>query len=147
MLLTFFVTLSLCLAEVCLQNILQQDSCYNRRWTAQQQQISDLQTLVKQYVVSQQSNQEEPGKFCLLKAKLNKQRHTILWLKWDRLCIYYGWFHLYWLIRAVKNAEKGRIKNEKLLPKAGLEPTISRLLDWRSNRLCYRVILTVGINR
>ena len=30
------------------------------------------------------------------------------------------------------------IQNEIFLPTAGFEPTISRLLDWRSNRLCYR---------
>ena len=36
-------------------------------------------------------------------------------------------------------------KMKKSLSTAGLEPTISRLLEWHSNRLCYQVVLTLEI--
>ena len=51
------------------------------------------------------------------------------------------------MIRAVSHAKKARRTKWKIFAKAGLEPTISRLLDWRSNRLCYQVggCLTVDI--
>ena len=39
--------------------------------------------------------------------------------------------------------ESQEFQNEKFLPTAGFEPTISPLLDWCSNLLCYRVVLTV----
>ena len=43
--------------------------------------------------------------------------------------------------------ESENYKMKKKFPTAGLEPTISRLLDWHSNRLCYWVVLTVDIYR
>ena len=78
----------------------------------------------------------------VVNAKLNQQIHTILWLKKEyRLGICHGWFHLYWLIRAVSHLKKAKITKWKknILPTVGLEFTISRLLDWHSNRLCYRI--------
>ena len=35
--------------------------------------------------------------------------------------------------------EERELQNGKVLPTAGLEPDIARLLNWCSNRLCYRV--------
>ena len=37
------------------------------------------------------------------------------------------------------------LQQEKILPTARVELTISRLLDWRSNQLCHPIVLTVDI--
>ena len=34
-----------------------------------------------------------------------------------------------------KQKKKRELQNKKFLPTAGFEPTISRLLDWRSHRM------------
>ena len=70
-----------------------------------------------------------------VKAKLNQQKHTILSKTGHRLGVCYGWFHLYCLIRAVSHAKIAKVTKEKFLTTLGLESTISRLLDWRSNRM------------
>ena len=47
----------------------------------------------------------------------------------DFICI--GWFEM------LDMQWKQKLHNEKFLPTAGLEHTISDLLDWRSNRLSH----------
>ena len=47
----------------------------------------------------------------------------------DFICI--GWIEL------LATRGKRELQNEKFLPKVVFEPTISRLLDWRSNTLSY----------
>ena len=47
------------------------------------------------------------------------------------------------MIRAVSHAKKARLKNEFFLSTTGLEPTFSRLLDWRSIQMCYRVLTLI----
>ena len=73
----------------------------------------------------------------LLKAKLNQQIHTILkqkqgigyvYVTTDFICI--SWFELWATWRMLE------LQNEKFLPTAGPESTISCLLDWCSNKLC-----------
>ena len=59
-------TAILCLGNVRLQHILEQASCSDRRWTALQQQVSDFQRLVQQYVLSEQNNKESNGKYSIL---------------------------------------------------------------------------------
>ena len=44
----------------------------------------------------------------------------------------FEWFEL-WAKR-----RKRELQNENILPTVGIESNISRLLDWHSNRLCYR---------
>ena len=41
-------------------------------------------------------------------------------------------------ILADSSYEPRKEQHEKVLPTTGLEPTTPRLLDWCSNRLCYR---------
>ena len=74
----------------------------------------------------------------LLKAKLNEHILTILLLKQDIGQVYatvdfirIGWFELW------DTWKKRKLQNEKFLPTAGLEPTISRLLYLRTNRLLW----------
>ena len=97
------------------------------------------------YAQKNKSDDYCPEIICL-KANLNQHIHTILWLKHgigyvyvtvDFLCI--GWFEL-WAIR-----KKQELQNEKFLPTTGLEPKISGLLDWRSNRMCFLVVPTEDI--
>ena len=59
---------------------------------------------------------------------------------------YWYRYHLYWMIRPVSRATNARITKWKILA-AGIEPTISGLLDWRSSRVYNRVVLTVDIYR
>ena len=57
------------------------------------------------------------------------------------ICI--GWFEL--CVGHAKKIENYKMKNS--CPKRDSNPLSLALLDWRSNRLCYRVVLTVDIYR
>ena len=102
-------------------------------------------------LTTQNPQNDSVNSSCNVKTKLTQQIHNILQLKqaWYRLGVCHGWFHLYWLTQAVSHANrelyivgrKRELQNEKFLPTVGLETTISRLLDWCPNRLCYRIFL------
>ena len=76
---------------------------------------------------------KHPRRFIKLKRTIKTYYSLSKTGYWLDVC--HGWFHLYWLIRAVCHGKKRELQNEKLLPTAGFEPTTSGLLDWPFNLL------------
>ena len=75
-----------------------------------------------------------------------------LWWSWViirieikmKSCVH-GWFHFYWVIRAVMHAKKENITKWKILFYSGTQT--SRSLDWRTNQMYHVTVLNVDINR
>ena len=69
----------------------------------------------------------------LLKLNWTNKKYYSLAKTGYRLGVCHGWFHLYMADSSCEPREESENDNEKFVSTAGLEHTISRLLDWHSN--------------
>ena len=66
---------------------------------------------------------------------------------WYWLGVCHAWFQSYSLSWIVQHANNAKIKKWKILIHSGLEPTVSHLLVWRSNRFRHGTTWTVNLYR